>query len=109
MTDDAPSPALAASIVHSVGPSFWSEMEKDVQRLPYTFEDGPLVYPANAFDSRLGGDWVPLGSSPTKSQKNFSGWRPVIAFLYIFLFHSLLRLTSFLSQNKNEYFLWATG
>ena len=32
-------------------------------------EDGPLVYPTNAFDSRLRGDQVPLGSSPTKSQK----------------------------------------
>ena len=28
-----------------------------------------MVYPANAFDSHLRGDWVPLGSSPTKSQK----------------------------------------
>ena len=30
-----------------------------------------MVYPANAFDSRLRGDQVPLGStsSPTKSQK----------------------------------------
>ena len=37
---------------------------------PYYFEDGPVVvYPANAFDSRLRGDQVPLGSSPTKSQK----------------------------------------
>ena len=33
-------------------------------------EDGPVVYPANAFDSCLRGDWVPLGSSPTKSQKS---------------------------------------
>ena len=38
-----------------LGPSFWS--------------DGPVVYPANAFDSRLRGDLLPLGSSPTKSQK----------------------------------------
>ena len=30
----------------------------------------------------------------------FSGWRPAIAFLYLFLFHSLLCLTSFLSQYK---------
>ena len=30
------------------------------------------------------------------------GWRPSIAFLYIFLFHSLLCLTSFLSQNQNS-------
>ena len=35
------------------------------------------------------------------SKKDFSGWRPAIAFLYLFLFHSLLRLTSFLSQYKN--------
>ena len=86
----------------------------------YSFEDGPLVYPANAFDSRLRGDYLPLGSSPTKSQKKdvcvykrlrkeFSGWRHAIAFLYLFLFHSLLRLTSFLSQYKKENFLWSTG
>ena len=35
-------------------------------------------------------------------KRDFSGWRLAIAFLYLFLFHSLLRLTSFLSQNKNE-------
>ena len=34
-------------------------------------------------------------------KKNFSGWRPAIAFLYLFLFHSLLRLTFFLSQYKS--------
>ena len=28
-----------------------------------------MVYPANAFDSRLRCDSVPLGSSPTKSQR----------------------------------------
>ena len=32
-------------------------------------ENGPVVNSANAFHSRLRGDWVPLGSSPTKSQK----------------------------------------
>ena len=75
--------------------------------LPYSFEDGPVVYPANAFDSRLWGDKVPLGSSPTWSQKkkkrNSSGRRPAIAFLYLFLFHSLLHLTSsfFSKQNLN--------
>ena len=31
-------------------------------------EDGPVVYPANAFDSRLGGDLVPI-SSKLKSDK----------------------------------------
>ena len=31
------------------------------------------------------------------------GWRPSIAFLYLFLFHSLLRLTSFLSENQNQF------
>ena len=36
------------------------------------------------------------------SQKDFSGWRPAIAFLYLFLFRSLLHLTSFLSQSKNQ-------
>ena len=49
-----------------------------VHHRPHSFEDGPVVYPANAFDSRLQGDLVPLGSSPTNSQrKDFSGWRPV--------------------------------
>ena len=33
-------------------------------------------------------------------KKKTSGWRPAIAFLYLFVFHSLLRLTSFLSQYK---------
>ena len=57
---------------HPLGPSFRSEMEKDVQ----ISKKKPL-------------------------KKDFSGWRPAIAFLYLFLFHSLLRLTSFLSQYKN--------
>ena len=35
------------------------------------------------------------------SKKDFSGWRPAIAFLHLFIFHSLLRLTSFPSQYKN--------
>ena len=33
---------------------------------------------------------------------HLSGWRPPITFLYLFLFHSLLRLASFLSQYKND-------
>ena len=33
-------------------------------------------------------------------KKDFSGWRPAIAFPYLFLSHSFLRLTSFLSQRK---------
>ena len=44
-----------------------------VHHRPYFFEDGPAVYQANAFDSRLRGDLVPLGSSPTKSQKRLFG------------------------------------
>ena len=32
-------------------------------------ENSLVMYPPNAFDSRLRGDKVPLGSSPTKSQK----------------------------------------
>ena len=32
-----------------------------------------MVYPANAFDSGLRGDQVPLGSSPTKSQRGLFG------------------------------------
>ena len=62
-----------------------------------------MVYPANAFDSRLRGDFGTAWFKSDKiSKKDFSGWRPAIAFLYLFLFHSLLRLTSFLSQNKIE-------
>ena len=37
-------------------------------------EVGPVVHPANAFDSRQRGDSVPLGSSPTKSQKKSGLW-----------------------------------
>ena len=33
-----------------------------------------------------------------KKKKKTSGWRAAIAFLYLFLFHSLLRHTSLLSQ-----------
>ena len=33
-------------------------------------EDGPVVYLANTFDCGLRGDSLPLGSSPTKSQKD---------------------------------------
>ena len=36
------------------------------------------------------------------SKKDFSGWQPTMALLYLFLFRSLLRLTSFLSQNQNQ-------
>ena len=67
-------------------------------------EGGPVVYPANAFDSRLRGDWEPLGSSPTKSQKkdlqslkgsfHFSG----LALLCIFSSIFLLRLFNQLKQ-----------
>ena len=35
------------------------------------FEDGQVVYTANAFDSRLWGDCAPLGSRPTKSEKKW--------------------------------------
>ena len=37
-----------------------------------------------------------------KKKKDFSGWRPTVAFLNLFLFHSLLRLTSFLSQKQKS-------
>ena len=56
-----------------------------------------VVYPANAFwlsSARwLGTAW--FKSDKTK-KKDFSGWRPAIAFLYFFLFHSL-PLSYFLS------------
>ena len=34
---------------------------------------------------------------------DFLGWRPAVTVLYVFLFHSLLPLTSFLSQNKSQF------
>ena len=37
-----------------------------------------------------------------KKKKDLPGWRLTIAFLHLFLFHSLLPLTSILSQNKNQ-------
>ena len=37
-----------------------------------------------------------------KKKKRLSSWWPAVAFLYLFLFHSLLRLTSFPSQYKNK-------
>ena len=50
------------------------------------------------------GDRCPkLGSSPTKSQKKtFRVGGPPSPFSILRLFHSLLRLTSFLSQNKKK-------
>ena len=46
-----------------------------------------------------------LGSSSTmrtRRSTDFSGGRPVIVFLCVFLFCSLLRLTPFLSHNKTQ-------
>ena len=42
-----------------------------VQHWPYSLEDGPVVYPADAltFDSRLRADSVPLGSSHHGKEK----------------------------------------
>ena len=37
-----------------------------------------------------------------KKKEDFSSWQPTITFLYLFLFHSVLCLTSFLSQNENQ-------
>ena len=41
-------------------------------------------------------------SLPFFLKTKLPGWRPSIAILYLFLFHSLLRLTSFLSQNQTS-------
>ena len=35
-------------------------------------ENGPVVYPADVFNSHLRGDSVPLGSSPTKISKKLT-------------------------------------
>ena len=64
--------------------------------------DSLVVYLANAFDSRLRDDQMPLGSSLTKSKNDFLGWPPVIAFLYLLLFRSPLRVTPFLPQNETK-------
>ena len=63
------------------------------------------VYPANALTLvceviryRL----VQVRQNLKKKKKDFSGWQPAIAFLYPFLFHFLLCLISFCSQNKNH-------
>ena len=55
--------------------------------------DGPVVYLANALDSRPRGDKVPHGSSPTKSLPSFSLSRP---FLYP---HSLFFPTALKKPN----------
>ena len=54
-----------------------------------------MVYPANAFDSRLRGDQVPLGSSPTKSQKR----------LFELAARNRLSLSLPLSFSSSSYFL----
>ena len=126
MAHDAPSPALPRSSTGSKFPIGDGERcptvddrgrtigtieaaRVKVHHRPFSFEDGPVVYPANAFDSRLRGDSMPLVQVRQNLKKDFSGWRPAIAFLYLFLFHSLLRLTSFLSQNKNPIFSLRLG
>ena len=43
--------------------------EEEIEKGDCGFEDGPVVYPAKAFDSRQRGDYVPLGSSQTKCLK----------------------------------------
>ena len=55
----------------------------------------PMVYPANALDSRLRGDWVPLGSSPIKSQKSIFGLAT----------RNHLSLSLLLSFSSSSYFL----
>ena len=59
------------------------------------------MYPANTSARWLGTAWF-KSDKISNNKKKTSGWRPTIAFLYLFLFHSLLHLTSFLSQNENE-------
>ena len=79
-----------------------------VHHRPYSFEDGPVVYPTNAFDSRQRGDYTGTAwfksdkISKINKKKTFSGWWPTIAFLYLFLSHFLLRLTSFISQKQKQ-------
>ena len=43
---------------------------------------------------------IQIAADKKNLKNDYSGWWPAIAFLRLFLFHSLLRLTFFLSQNK---------
>ena len=66
-------------VIGDCGPPTWNvffEIFLDLNQVVpnHLTEYGPVVYPANAFDSRLRGDQVPLGSSPTKSQKRSIQW-----------------------------------
>ena len=45
---------------------------------------------------------VQVRQKSQKKKKDFSCWRSAIAFLYLFLLRSLLRLTPFLSQNNKS-------
>ena len=44
-----------------------SPRKNENQACLHRHDDGPVVYPADAFDSRLRGDSVPLGSRPAKT------------------------------------------
>ena len=61
----------------------------------------PFRKPRIKFPTKISSFTVPLGSSPAKSPKKtfWVGGRQ--SPLHLFLFHSLLRPTSFLSLNKN--------
>ena len=48
-----------------------------VHHRPYSFEDGPVVYPANAFDSSLRGDYYRLVQVKKKKKKK------IMSFLFI--------------------------
>ena len=92
---------LSPSLIRNLDPVGDRGSAGEGASLAILFEHVPLVYPADVFDSRLQDDWIPVGSSPTKSQKiDFWGWRSAITFLHLFSFHSLVRLTSFLSRDK---------
>ena len=80
-----------------------------VHHRPFSFEDGPVVYPTNAFDSvcEVIIHWYRLvqvrQNLKTKKKKDFSGWRPAIASLSLLLlsFSSSSYFLSF-SKQKNK-------
>ena len=82
------------------------------QSLPLSFSSSSHFLSFSKPNFRVGDPQSPFSFSssfilffvslPFFLKTKLPGWRPSIAFLNLFLFHSLLRLTSFLSQNQTS-------
>ena len=82
------------------------------QSLPLSFSSSSHFLSFSKPNFRVGDPQSPFSISssfivffvslPFFLKTKIPGWRPSIAILYLFLFHSLLRLTSFLSQNQTS-------